>query len=129
MLVDTSDKLLRERGARMTTKTHRELTEEFEREAVDLLESSGRPLMQVAKELGIQPSMPCNWRERLGSAAGRATGSERSVTTTLAVSADQAVQDGFEVTLLYWPHVSRKLQAVASCFYPLDAYLDDLALR
>jgi uncharacterized LabA/DUF88 family protein len=41
----------------------------------------------------------------------------------------QLVQDGFEVTLLYWFHASRKLQAVASCFYPLDAYLEDLALR
>ncbi|RKK04681.1 NYN domain-containing protein [Pseudoroseomonas wenyumeiae] len=41
----------------------------------------------------------------------------------------QLVQDGFEVTLLYWSHASRALQAVASRFYPLDAYLDDLALR
>jgi uncharacterized LabA/DUF88 family protein len=41
----------------------------------------------------------------------------------------QLVTDGFEVTLLYWSHASRELQAVASCFYPLDAYLEDLALR
>ena len=41
----------------------------------------------------------------------------------------QLVQDGFEVTLLYWAHASRELQAVASCFYSLDAYLEDLALR
>jgi uncharacterized LabA/DUF88 family protein len=41
----------------------------------------------------------------------------------------QLVQDGFEVTLLYWSHASRELQAVASRFYPLDAYLEDLALR
>jgi uncharacterized LabA/DUF88 family protein len=41
----------------------------------------------------------------------------------------QLVQDGFEVTLLYWAHASRELQAVASRFYPLDAYLEDLALR
>ena len=41
----------------MMTKTRREFTEEFKREAVGLLESGGRPLMQVAKELGIQPSM------------------------------------------------------------------------
>jgi hypothetical protein len=33
------------------------------------------------------------------------------------------------VTLLYWSHASRELQSVASRFYPLDAYLDDLALR
>jgi transposase len=38
------------------TRTRRTLTEEFKREAVGLLESSGRPLMQVAGELGIQPA-------------------------------------------------------------------------
>ncbi len=89
-MVDTSDKLLRERGALITT-TRREFTEEFKREAVGLLESSGRPLMRVAKELGIQPSMLRNWRGRLGSAAGRATTAERSVMTRLGVSVEQAV--------------------------------------
>jgi transposase len=49
----------------MTTKTRREFTEDFEREAVGLLESSGRPLMRVAEELGIQPSMLRSWRGRL----------------------------------------------------------------
>jgi uncharacterized LabA/DUF88 family protein len=33
----------------------------------------------------------------------------------------QLVQDGFEVTLLYWSHASRELQAVESRFYSLDA--------
>jgi len=40
----------------MTTK-RRFFTDEFKREAVALLESSGRPREHVAKELGIQPSM------------------------------------------------------------------------
>jgi uncharacterized LabA/DUF88 family protein len=39
------------------------------------------------------------------------------------------VADGFEVTLLYWSHASRELHAVASRFYPLDAYREDLALH
>jgi hypothetical protein len=38
-------------------------------------------------------------------------------------------RDGFGVTLLYWSHASRELQAVASRFYSLDTYLKDLALR
>lgn len=59
--MDTSDKLLRERGGLMMSKTRREFTEEFKREAVELLGSSGRPLMQAAKELGSQPSMLRNW--------------------------------------------------------------------
>jgi transposase-like protein len=60
----------------MTSKTRREFTEEFKREAVLLLESSGRPLMQVAKEFGIHPSILRNWRARghgpVGSAAVQA---------------------------------------------------------
>jgi hypothetical protein len=38
-------------------KTRREFTPEFKREAVALLQSSGRPQMQIVAELGIQPSM------------------------------------------------------------------------
>lgn len=49
----------------MTTKTttRRSFTDEFKREAVSLLASSGRPLIQVATELGIQPSMLRSWRD------------------------------------------------------------------
>lgn len=39
-------------------------TDEFKREAVALLSSSGRPLLQIASELGISPSMLRNWRNR-----------------------------------------------------------------
>ncbi|MFC7738799.1 hypothetical protein ACFQX4_24045 [Roseomonas sp. GCM10028921] len=42
-----------ERGILVTTETCREFTEEIMREAMGLLERSGRPLTQVAKELGI----------------------------------------------------------------------------
>jgi transposase len=44
------------------TKARRSFTDEFKREAVALLQTSGRPLMQIANELGIQPSMLRNWR-------------------------------------------------------------------
>ena len=44
------------------TKTRREFSPEFKREAVALLEKSGRPQMQIAAELGIQPSMLRSWR-------------------------------------------------------------------
>jgi transposase len=40
----------------------RQFTDEFKREAVALLTSSGRPLIQIAVELGIAPSMLRNWR-------------------------------------------------------------------
>ena len=42
----------------------RQFTDEFKREAVALLASSGRPLTQIAAELGIAPSMLRNWRGR-----------------------------------------------------------------
>jgi transposase len=53
------------------TKARRSFTDEFKREAVALLQTSGRPLMQIANELGIQPSMLRNWRNAvLGVRAG-----------------------------------------------------------
>src|SRR3954467_4358601 len=42
----------------------RRFTDEFKTEAVALLASSGRPLIQIARELGISPSMLRNWRNR-----------------------------------------------------------------
>ena len=42
----------------------RQYTDEFKREAVALLASSDRPLLQIANELGISPSMLRNWRNR-----------------------------------------------------------------
>ena len=70
-------------------KTRREFSPEFKREAVALLESSGRPLMQVASEVGISPSMLRNWRAVVRE------GTARSRAATLSVSpmpspADQA---------------------------------------
>jgi transposase-like protein len=52
------------------TKPRRSFTDEFKREAIALLQSSGRPLMQIAGELGIQPSMLRNWRNAVGVPAG-----------------------------------------------------------
>src|SRR5205823_14024810 len=57
----------------MTTKTRRAFTDEFKRQAVSLLASSGRPLTQVASELGVQPSLLRSWRgvERCCEGASR----------------------------------------------------------
>ena len=74
----------------MTTKTRRAFTDEFKREAVSLLEGSGRPLTQVATELGIQPSMLRAWRGNgtHGGWAGVPPGAPRRATA--APSAEQA---------------------------------------
>jgi transposase len=42
----------------------RQYTDEFKREAVGLLASSGRPLSQIARELGIAPSRLRAWRNK-----------------------------------------------------------------
>jgi transposase-like protein len=44
----------------------RHFTDEFKREAVALLVSSGRRLSRIASELGISPSMLRNWRNGSG---------------------------------------------------------------
>src|SRR6185369_8565648 len=49
----------------------RQFTDEFKREAIALA-SSGRPLLQIASEFGISPSMLRNWRNR---SEGRNAGS------------------------------------------------------
>ncbi len=64
-------------------KTRREFTPEFKREAVALLESSGRSQMQIAAELGIQPSMLRQWRTVLMGSSQAA----RPVTLPAAASA------------------------------------------
>jgi transposase len=76
-------------------KTRREFTPEFKREAVALLESSGRPQMQIAAELGIQPSMLRNWRAVLngGTPRSRAVSQAPATNTGSGMSpADQAAE-------------------------------------
>jgi transposase len=65
------------------TKTRREFTPEFKREAVALLDGSDRPLMQIATELGVSPSMLRNWRAIAHGAAPRS----RAAPTPLPASA------------------------------------------
>ncbi|WP_246682834.1 IS3 family transposase [Methylobacterium sp. WL9] len=76
-------------------KTRRAFTPEFKREAVALLESSGRPQMQIAAELGIQPSMLRQWRAGLvgGSPPQRAAGSPGTASASpVASPSDQAAE-------------------------------------
>ena len=43
-------------------KVRREFTAEFKREAVALWETSGRPQLEIAAELGLQPSQLRRWQ-------------------------------------------------------------------
>jgi transposase len=71
------------------TTTRRSFTDEFQREAVSLLASSGRPLTQVAIELGIQPSMLRSWRGTVNGVAPRVAGTVGPLTAA-APSAEQS---------------------------------------
>ena len=71
-----------------TKKTRREFTTEFKREAVVLLRDSGRPLTQVASELGLEPSVLRRWRS-LANGAGQAAAVVRPGGAAVAASAEQ----------------------------------------
>lgn len=71
----------------MTMTKRRAFTDDFKREAVSLLEGSGRPLTQVAMELGIQPSMLRSWRGQRRTTGGSAV---VAGTTAGTISAEQA---------------------------------------
>jgi transposase len=49
-------------------------SKEFKREAVQLLRSSGRPLPQLAKELGVSPQSLRNWVSQRDVDDGKAAG-------------------------------------------------------
>jgi len=57
-------------------------TEEFRRDAVELLRASGKPLSQIARELGVSQASLRKWCDALlGTRSGRistSSGSERS---------------------------------------------------
>src|SRR5215469_3166149 len=73
----------------------RHFTDEFKREAVALLVSSGRPLSRIASELGISASMLRNWRNGSG---GRDAGSARH--TIPASTPHSAPDPGVEISRL-----------------------------
>lgn len=50
-------------------KVRRKFTEEYKREAVRFLEETGRPLREVADELGVSEQSMYRWRVKYGSGA------------------------------------------------------------
>lgn len=59
------------------SKTGKTYTEEFRRDAVELLQSSGRPLKQVARELGVSHNSLRSWQNRiLGQSVDLSFGAE-----------------------------------------------------
>ncbi len=93
--MDASDTLLRGEQVDPITKTRGEFFPEFRQEAVALLESSGRPQMQIAAELGIQPSMLRSGRAAQagtssGSGAGQASASGKAGASPADLASENA---------------------------------------
>ena len=63
----------------------RHFTDEFKTEAVALLASSGRPLVQIAGALGISPAMLRNWRNRQGGQNAGSAVTPKPASTTPSV--------------------------------------------
>ena len=51
------------------SRKRRQFTREFKTEALRLVEESGKPLTQVARELGIRPDLLYSWKRRLSQGA------------------------------------------------------------
>src|SRR4051794_19219073 len=64
----------------------RHFTDEFKQEAVALLASSGRPLVQIASELGISRSMLRTWRHRCEGRNAGSTPHRQATPITPSVS-------------------------------------------
>ena len=63
-------------------KTRRAFTAEFKQEAVALWEGSGRPQMEIAAELGLQPSQLRRWQRLLQQGKLEGPGSPGPITVT-----------------------------------------------
>jgi transposase len=55
-------------------RNRRQFTAEFKRDAVDLVRTTGRPIAQIARELGIYDSTLGNWCVRIASTVAGKTG-------------------------------------------------------
>ena len=71
-------------------RQRRSFTEEYKRQAVEFVVSSGRSVTSVAKELGLRDSVLRRWLERLGPEPASAT--RRPTTQATPTSADQAAE-------------------------------------
>src|SRR3954464_9463043 len=74
----------------MEGRRRRSFTEDYKRQAVEVLISSGRPVASVAKELGLRDSILRRWAEKLGRQPTAAP--RRTITQAALPSADQAAE-------------------------------------
>jgi transposase len=77
----------------MEERQRRSFTDDYKRQAVDLVASSGRSIGSVAKELGLRDSVLRRWVELRGAARLEPTAAARRPTTQATLpSADHAAE-------------------------------------
>ena len=65
----------------MEGRPRRSFTDDYKRQAVDLVASSGRSIGSVAKELGLRDSVLRRWVERMGGRRGPMAAKSRAILT------------------------------------------------
>src|SRR2546430_13297236 len=76
----------------METRQRRSFTDDYKRQAVDLVASSGRSVGSVAKELGLRDSVLRRWVEQRGAGREPTAALRRPTTQAALPSADQAAE-------------------------------------
>jgi transposase len=76
----------------MERRQRRMFTDDYKRQAVDLVASSGRSIGAVAKELGLRDSVLRRWVENRGAGREPTTATQRPITQAALSSADQAAE-------------------------------------
>jgi transposase-like protein len=62
------------RGATPASRSRRRFTQEFKRDAVELVRATGRPIAQIARELGVYDSTLGTGSARTASTVARPRG-------------------------------------------------------
>jgi transposase len=76
----------------MEIRQRRAFTDDYKRQAVDLVASSGRSIGAVAKELGLRDSVLRRWVELRGAGREPTAATWRPTTQAALPSADQAAE-------------------------------------
>ena len=76
----------------MEIRQRRAFTDDYKRQAVDLVALSGRSIGAVAKELGLRDSVLRRWVERRGTGREPTAATWRPITQAALPSADQAAE-------------------------------------
>ncbi len=76
----------------MEGRLRRLFTEEYKRQAVDLVVSSGRSIGSVAKELGLRDSVLRRWAKQRGARLEPTAAARRPITQATPTSADHGAE-------------------------------------